>query len=67
MPLESIETAKYYIEKTTTTTGLKVAVKVIDKAFEKGRKYAADFKEKMSIIFDSFLPRFNYTAVPKTG
>lgn len=64
VPLESIETAKYYIEKTETTTGLKVVVKIIDKVFEKGRKYAADFKEKMSIKFDTFLPKWNYIAVP---
>ena len=64
VPPESIETAKHYIEKTETTTGLKVVVKIIDKVFEKGRKYAADFNEKMSIKFDTFLPKWNYTAVP---
>ena len=64
VPLESIETAKHYIEKTETTTGLKVVVKIIDKVFEKGRKYAADFKEKMSIKFDTSLPKWNYAAVP---
>ncbi len=64
VPLESIETAKHYIEKTETTTGLKVVVKIIDTVFEKGRKYAADFKERMSIQFDKFLPKWNYTAVP---
>ena len=65
VPLETIETAKYYMEKTETTTGLEVTVKIIDKVFEAGRKYAADFKEKMSIQFDKFLPKWNYTIIPE--
>lgn len=64
VPLESIETAKHYIEKTETKTGLKVIVKIVDQVFEKGRKYAEDYKERMRIKFDSILPKFNYTAVP---
>ncbi len=44
VPLECIETAKHYIEKTETTTGLKVVVKIVDQVFEKGRKYAEEFK-----------------------
>ena len=64
VPLECIETAKHYIEKTETTTGLKVVVKIVDQVFEKGRKYAEDFKDRMRIKFDNILPKFNYTAVP---
>jgi hypothetical protein len=66
VPLESVETAKHYMEKTETTTGLNVVVRIIDKAFETGRTYAADFKEKMSIQFDDILPKWNYTAIPQT-
>ncbi|MFK0573572.1 ISAzo13-like element transposase-related protein [Endozoicomonas sp.] len=55
------------MEKTETTTGLEVTVNIIDKVFETGRKYAADFKEKMSIQFDKFLPKWNYIIVPETG
>ena len=54
MALQSIETAKHYIEKAETTKGLKVVVKIIDKVFEKSLKYTADFKENMSIQFDKF-------------
>ena len=63
VPLECIETAKLYIEKTETTTGLKVVVKIVNQVFEKGRKYAEEFKVRMRIKFDNILPKFNYTAV----
>ena len=65
VPLESIDTAKHYMEKTETTKGLKVIVRIIDKVFEKGRQYAADFKQNMTIQFDELLPKWNYTAVPQ--
>ncbi len=65
VPLENIETAKHYMEKTETTTGLHVVVRIIDKVFETGRKYAADFKETMAIQFDEHLPKWNYTAIPQ--
>lgn len=66
VPLETIETAKHYMEKAETTTGLKVVVRIIDKVFETGRKYAADFKKNMTIQFDDILPKWNYTAIPQT-
>lgn len=67
VPLETIETAKHYMEKTETTKGLNVVVKIIDKVFETGRKYAADFKHNMTIQFDELLPKWNYTAIPQTN
>ena len=44
---------------------LKVIVRIIDKVFEKGRQYAADFKQNMAIQFDELLPKWNYTTVPQ--
>ncbi|MBN1991473.1 MAG: hypothetical protein JW953_02135 [Anaerolineae bacterium] len=35
----------------------------IDKVYETGRKVAADFKETMRIVFDDFLPQWNYRAI----
>ena len=67
VPLDCVETAKHYIEKTETTTGLKVVVRIIDKVFETGRKYASEFKENMTIQFDDYLPKWNYTATPQVG
>lgn len=57
--------AQHFIERTKTTTGLGVTVRILDKVYETGRKYAADFKENMKIIFDDFLPKWNYRAVPE--
>lgn len=65
VPLESVETAKHYMEKAETTTGLNVVVRIIENVFETGRKYAADFKETMTIQFDDILPKWNYTAIPQ--
>lgn len=64
VPLETVETAKHYMAKTGTTTGLKVAVHIISKVFETGRKYAQAFREIMTIQFDDCLPKWNYTAIP---
>jgi hypothetical protein len=61
---KSHELVKELIERTTTTTGLKVKSNIIKKVYETGRKYSADFKETMQIIFDKFLGQWNYRAVP---
>lgn len=66
VPLETIETAKHDIEKTETTTGLNVVVRIMDKVYEIGRKYAEDFKTLMTIKFDKNLPKWNDTAIPDT-
>ncbi len=50
--------------KTQTRTGLRVVVNVIDKVYQTGRKVAEGFKESMRLVFDTLLPRWNYTAVP---
>ena len=60
----SVELVKELMEKNHTKTGLKIFVHVIDEAFETGRKYAADFKDNMRTVFDDFLPKWNYCAVP---
>jgi hypothetical protein len=60
----STELVKELMENTHTSTGLKAFVHVIDKVYETGRKVAADFKQNMRILFDEFLPAWNYRAVP---
>jgi hypothetical protein len=60
----SIELVKKLIEKTKTSTGLKVTVQIIDKVYKTGRKVADDFKQTLRIVFDEFLPQWNYTVVP---
>jgi hypothetical protein len=60
----SVELVKELMEKTHTETGLKAFVHVIDKVYQTKRKVAEGFKENMRIVFDDFLPRWNYRAVP---
>ena len=61
---KSHELVKELIEQTTTKSGLKVTANIIKKVYETGRKYSADFKETMRIIFDKFLSQWNYRAIP---
>ena len=67
VPLDNIECAKHYMEKAETAKGLHTCVRVIEKVYETGRKYAANFKENMRIVFDDILPQWNYTALPEPG
>ena len=60
----SVQVVKQLMEKTKTSTGLQVTVDIIDKAYEIGLKCAKGFKENMKIVFDDFLPKWNYRAIP---
>ena len=61
----SLETVRYYISKTETSTGLTVKVGILEKVYQTGRKCAAGFKKSMKIVFDKILPKWNYTAIPQ--
>jgi hypothetical protein len=60
----TVDIAQQCIERAKTTTGLRVTVRILDKVYQTGRKYAADFKQNMKILFDDHLPKWNYRAVP---
>lgn len=60
----SVTLVKQLMEKTHTSKGLRVVVKILDTVYQTGRKVAEDFKNTMRIIFDKFLPQWNYRAVP---
>lgn len=64
---KSIKLVKELMEKTQTCQGLKVTVQIVDQVYQTGRRAAKDFKETMRIVFDEFLPQWNYTAVPNAG
>ena len=64
---DSVATVKRLLEKTRTASGLGVVVGVLEKVYQTGRKYAEGFKKNMKILFDAFLPKWNYRAVPKNG
>ncbi len=62
----SIELVKELMEKTSTRTGLKAFVHILDKVYHTGRKAVEGFKENMDIVFDEYLPRWNYRAIPRS-
>ena len=61
----TLETVRYYMAKAGTATGLEVQVRLLEKEYETGRKCIAGFKETMRIVFDDFLPKWNYRAMPE--
>ena len=61
----SLELVKALVEKTQTKTGLSVAVNILNKVYQTGRKVANNFKNTMQIVFDEYLPKWNYRAVPQ--
>lgn len=54
------------IAGTKTTTGLSVTVAVLDKVYKTGRQVSVSFRQRMPIIFDDYLPKWNYRAKPQT-
>jgi Rhodopirellula transposase DDE domain len=64
---DSVATVKRLLEKTRTATGLGVVVEVLEKVYQTGRKYAEGFKKEMKIVFDEYLPKWNYRAIPATS
>ena len=62
----SVNLVKQLIEKTTTSKGLQVFVKIIETIYQTGRKVADNFKQTMRIVLDDFLPAWNYRAIPNS-
>ena len=62
MVFTSIAVVKQLIQKTHTKKGLPAFVPILDKVYETGRRVADDFKQKTTIVHDSFLPQWNYRA-----
>jgi Rhodopirellula transposase DDE domain len=63
----SVELVKQLVQRTSTKTGLSVTVDVLESLYQTGLKVAVGFKKKMRIVFDAFLPKWNYRAVPTGG
>jgi hypothetical protein len=63
----TLQTVQYYMAKAKTATGLKVKVRILEKVYKTGRKYATGFKKTMKIAFDEFLPKWNYRALPQAA
>ena len=61
----SIDVVKSLVDKTSTSKGLKVFSTIKDKVYATARKVSETFKKNMKIVFDNYLGKWNYTAVPK--
>lgn len=61
----TLEVARQFIARAKTSTGLRVTVSILEKVYQTGRKCAEGFKESMRILFDEYLPKWNYRALPE--
>ena len=43
-----------------------MTVSLLNKVYATGRKYAEDFKDNLTIVFDDHLSKWNYRALPQT-
>lgn len=64
---KSVEIVKELISRTKTSTGLGVTVTLFEKVYETKRKASKAFMKAMPIVFDDYLPKWNYCAVPQAG
>ena len=62
---DSMDTVKKLVSKTSTQTGLKVTVSILDKTYKAGRKVAEKLKSTLNIVNDKVLPAWNYTISPQ--
>ena len=60
----TLDIVQRFIRRTTTSTGLRTTLHVLDKCYETGRAASARFLENCPIIFDAILPELNYLVVP---
>jgi hypothetical protein len=60
----TVDIARQCIERAHTPTGLQVTVRMLDTVYQTGRTSTADCKQNRQIVFDDYLPKWNYRAVP---
>ena len=60
----SVELVMELMAKTSTSTGLKAFVHIIDTVYTKGRKVPDDFQQTLRLLFHDLLPQWNYSAIP---
>jgi hypothetical protein len=61
----SLEFVKSLMDKTSTTTGLKVITTIKEKVFEIARQVSSTFKDSIPIRSDKYLGKWNYKAIPR--
>jgi len=60
----SVEVVKSLVDRTSTSTGLKVVSTIKNKVYATARKASDSFRENMSILFDDYLGKWNYRTIP---
>ena len=63
--LTSVEQVQNLMAKAKTKTGLRVFTAILDKVYQTGRQVSKEFKQTMKIVFDRYLPKWNYVAKPQ--
>ena len=63
--LTSVEQVQELMAKAKTQTGLRVFTTILDKVYQTGRQVSKEFKQTMKIVFDRYLPKWNYVAKPQ--
>lgn len=61
----SVPLVKQLIQRTRTSTGLRVTVDILNQTYVAGRKAAAEIQSTVRLIADPTLPKWNYTLQPK--
>ena len=62
---ETVEIIQDLMATAKTKTGLNVFTTIFNKVYQTGRKVPEAFKTSMDIVFDVYLPKWNYTAQPQ--
>jgi hypothetical protein len=62
---DTLDTVVRLMRKASTTTGLRTTVNVIRRTYEIGRQAAENFKTTMTLLFDDWLPQWNYVVTPQ--
>jgi hypothetical protein len=63
--LSSLELVRDLSRKATTTAGLRVFARTLRGMYEIGRRATVQSAKQLRILFDTVLPRWNYTVLPK--
>jgi len=62
---KNVPLVKELIEKTETTTGLRVTVDILNRAYKAGRKAAKHLQSTLNMMSDTILPQWNYVLSPQ--
>ena len=62
---DSINRVVELMRRTSTQTGLRTTVRVIEKIYQIGRIAADAMKATLNILHDAIVPKWNYVAHPK--